>query len=163
MAAVKSSTKTSVKTVKAKKSAPEKQEKPQYIPRATEKAYTLQGLRQYSFLVPMSASKQEIAKNISNNFNVTVVDVRVNIRKGKKTRYSRGKHAYPGITYRRDHKFAYVTLKEGDKIAVFEEQEDEKSKAAKATKAASSDKKADKKAEKAEKKAAKKAEKKGDK
>ena len=156
MASAKTSTKTTVKTTKATKTPEEKPVKPQYIPRATEKAYTLQTLRTYSFLVPMSASKQEIAEKISNNFNVTVVDVRVNIRKGKKTRYSRGKHAYPGITYRRDRKFAYVTLKEGDKIAVFEEEEK-----AEDAKKSSSDKKAAKKAEKAEKKA-KKAEKKGD-
>ena len=32
------------------------------------------------------------------------------------------KHAYPGTTYRRDKKIAYVTLKEGDKIRVFEEE-----------------------------------------
>lgn len=144
--------KTTIKTVKDK-TPQEKVAKPQYLPRATEKAYGLQTLRTYEFFVPLSATKQEIAKNISNNFNVTVIDVRVNIRKGKKTRFSRGKHAYPGTTFRRDHKVAYVTLKEGDKIAVFEE-EDKKS---------ASDKKADKKAEKAAKKEAKKAEKKGDK
>ena len=92
-------------------------------------------------------SKQEIAKAVSNQFNVTVEDVRVVIRKGKKTRFSRGKHAYPGTTYRRDHKFAYVTLKEGDKIAVFKEVEEaSNNKAAK-----KDDKKSEKKAEKSDK------------
>lgn len=129
--------------------------KPTYLPRATEKAYFEQTKRTYIFVAPLEASKMEIAKGVSKEYDVTVEDVRVLTRKGKKTRFSRGKHAYPGTTYRRDHKFAYVTLKEGDKIAVFEEEEKSSDK-----KAA---KKADKKAEKAEAKAAKKAEKKGDK
>ncbi|MBR0415725.1 50S ribosomal protein L23 [Candidatus Saccharibacteria bacterium] len=130
--------------------------KPTYLPRATEKAYFEQAKRTYIFVCPLDAAKAEIAKMVSKEYNVTVEDVRVLTRKGKKTRFSRGKHAYPGTTFRRDHKFAYVTLKEGDKIAVFEEPEEK----------TSSDKKADKKADKAEKKADKKAvkaEKKGDK
>ncbi len=122
----------------------------QYIPRATEKAYVAQTKNIYIFFVPQAASKQEIAKKISEEFKVTVIDVRTATRKGKQTRYSKGKHAYPGITYRRDHKVAYITLKDGDKIPVFEEVKEE----------VKEDKKADKKAikeEKAEKKAAKKA------
>ena len=135
--------------------------KPLYLPRATEKAYAEQTKRTYIFICPLDASKMEIKEGVAKAYNVTVEDVRVLTRKGKKTRFSRGKHAYPGTTYRRDHKIAYVTLKEGDKIAVFEEEEK------------ASDTKADKKAEKADKKAvkaeakaakeAKKAEKKGDK
>lgn len=93
----------------------------QYIPRATEKAYVAQSKNQYIFFVPQTASKQEIAKRIGEEFKVTVIDVRVTTRKGKQTKYSKGKHAYPGITYRRDHKVAYITLKDGDKIPVFEE------------------------------------------
>lgn len=112
----------------------------QYIPRATEKAYVAQTKNQYIFFVPMSASKQEIAKQIGEAFKVTVIDVRVATRKGKQTKYSKGKHAYPGITYRRDHKVAYITLKDGDKIPVFEEVKEE----------VKEDKKADKKASKSE-------------
>ena len=112
-------------------------------PRATEKAYFAQTENTYIFNVPLDASKQAVAKAVSEQFNVTVEDVRINIRKGKKTRFSRGKHAYPGTTYRRDRKFAYVTLKEGDKIRVFEEE-----KKAEEPKKASSAKKADKKSEK---------------
>lgn len=124
----------------------------QYIPRATEKAYVAQTKNQYIFYVPKAASKQEVAKKISAEFKVTVTDVRIANRKGKATRFSRGKHAYPGITYRTDQKVAYITLKEGDKIPVFEEAKDDKKAAKKA------DDKADK-AEKAEKKTAEKAEK----
>ena len=104
------------------------------IPRATEKAYTEQAKNTYVFYVPENGSKQSIAKAVEEQFNVTVIDIRVLNRKGKKARFSRGKHAYPGTTYRQDKKLAYVTLKEGDKIKVFEEEakeevkEDKKSK-----------------------------------
>lgn len=123
----------------------------QYIPRATEKAYTLQTQNTYVFYVPRSASKQEIAKQIAEAFKVTVIDVRTTVRKGKPTRFSRGKHAYPGTTTRQDHKVAYITVKAGDKIPVFDEpqQADDKKSA----------KEEDKKAAKEEKKVAKKAEK----
>lgn len=112
----------------------------QYIPRATEKAYVAQTQNTYIFFVPMKASKQEIAKQISEAFKVTVIDVRTTVRKGKPTRFSRGKHAYPGVTNRQDKKVAYITVKEGDKIPVFEEVKETKE-----------DKKADKETKKAEK------------
>lgn len=128
----------------------------QYIPRATEKAYNAQTKNQYIFFVPMSASKQEIAKQIGTAFKVTVIDVRVATRKGKQTKYSKGKHAYPGITYRRDHKVAYITLKDGDKIPVFEEVKEEVKEDKKADKKAAKAEKSDAKEAKAEKKPAKK-------
>lgn len=118
----------------------------QYIPRATEKAYNAQAQNKYVFYVPKSASKQAIAGAIAEAFKVTVVDVQVLSRKGKATRFSRGKHAYPGITFRQDHKVAYITVKAGDKIPVFEEEK-------------KADAKADKKADKAEAKETKKVEK----
>lgn len=125
----------------------------QYIPRATEKAYAEESKHTYMFYVPKGASKQEVAKTIAEAFKVTVIDVRTSVRKGKPTRFSRGKHAYPGITFRQDHKIAYITVKEGDKIPVFEEEKkDDKKSEAKTEKA---DKKTAKKAVKAEKKVAK--------
>lgn len=133
-----------------------KQNKLEIFVRATEKSYAEQAKRTYVFFAPLSASKQEIAKAVAGEFKVTVTDVRVLTRKGKATRYSKGKHAYPGTTYRRDHKVAYVTLKEGDKIKVFEEEEVEASKTDKKAE------KTDKKEAKKSAKTAKKAEKKGD-
>jgi len=121
-------------------------------PRATEKTYTEQTKRVYVFPVDLKASKQAIAKRVEDEFNVKVTEVKTLIRKGKKTRYSKGKHAYPGITYRKDKKFAYVKLAEGHSIKVFEEQEDNKTSAKEA-------KKLEKAAEKAAKKEAKKADK----
>ena len=92
------------------------------IPRATEKAYNEQTKNTYIFYVPADATKQEVAKSITEQYNVTVKDIRILTRKGKATRFSKGKHAYPGTTYRRDRKYAYVTLAEGNKIRVFDEE-----------------------------------------
>lgn len=110
-------------------------------PRATEKTYMEQTKRTYVFPVKREMSKQEIAKLVESEYNVKVTDVRTLIRDGKKTKFSKGKHAYPGITHRQDKKLAYVTLAEGNSIKVFEEPEETKTSAKEA-----SEKKADKKA-----------------
>lgn len=115
-------------------------------PRATEKTYAESFKRTYVFLIKKATSKQEVKKMVEKEFNVTVTDVRTLIRNGKKTKYSKGKHQYPGTTFRQDKKFAYVTLKEGDSIKVFEEQE---------TNTSAKEAKADKKAKKADKNAGK--------
>ena len=130
-------------------------------PRATEKAYVAQSQNTYIFFVPKAATKQAIAKAIAEEFKVTVTDVRTANRKGKATRFSRGKHAYHGITYRQYHKVAYIAVKEGDKIPVFEEVKAEEPKKADKSdkKDDKAEKKAAKKADKAEKKTTKKAEK----
>ena len=115
-------------------------------PRATEKSYLEQTNRIYAFPVKRTMSKQEIAKMVEKEFNVTVTNVRTLIRNGKKTKFSKGKHAYPGITHRQDKKFAYVRLKKGDSIKVFDEPEDNKTSAkeAKADKKTKADKNAGK-------------------
>jgi ribosomal protein L23 len=116
-------------------------------PRATEKSYLEQTNRIYVFPVKKSMGKQEIARMVEKEFNVTVTNVRTLIRNGKKTKFSKGKHAYPGITYRQDKKFAYVRLKKGDSIKVFDEPEEDKktsAKEAKAEKKAKADKNAGK-------------------
>ncbi len=115
-------------------------------PRATEKSYLEQTNRIYVFPVKRTMGKQEITKMVEKEFNVTVTDVRTLIRNGKKTKYSKGKHAYPGITHRQDKKFAYVRLKQGDSIRVFDEPEETKTSAKEAKKAEKTAKKADKNA-----------------
>ena len=105
-------------------------------PRATEKTYREQTKRTYAFFVKPSESKQSIITRVEKDYNVKVTDVRVLTRKGKKCRFSKGKHAYPGTSFRRDHKLAYVTLAEGNSIRVFEEPEKTVAKAEKATKSA---------------------------
>lgn len=86
-------------------------------PYATEKVFSLQTEHKYSFLVPMSATKQEIAAEVKNKYNVTPISVHTIVRKGKPMRISRGKHAYPAKGYRPDMKFAYVTIKSDETIA----------------------------------------------
>ncbi len=122
-------------------------------PRATEKTYREQAKRTYAFVVKKSDTKQTVAKLVEKEFGVTVTDVRILNRDGKQTKFSKGKHAYPGITYRQDKKIAYVTLKDGDSIKVFEEPEKEEPKketkvSAKEAKAAKKEAKADKNADK---------------
>ena len=73
-------------------------------PRATEKSYLEQTNQIYVFPVKKSMGKQEIAHMVEKEFNVTVTNVRTLIRNGKKTKFSKGKHAYPGITHRQDKK-----------------------------------------------------------
>ena len=109
-------------------------------PIQTEKAYREEAKRTYMFVAEDGASKQEIAKTVEKQYNVTVTGVRIAIRKGKKTKFSKGKHAYPGITTRADKRIAYVTLKEGDKIKIFDEEQ--------ATEEVKADKKSDKKGDK---------------
>ena len=115
-------------------------------PRATEKTYQEQTKRTYVFPIGREVSKQEVKKLVEKEYNVTVTDVRTLNRKGKTTKFSKGKHAYPGLTHRQDKKFAYVTLAEGNSIKVFDEPEDNKTSAkeAKAEKKAKADKNAGK-------------------
>lgn len=91
------------------------------IPRATEKAYRLSQGNVYIFSAPLDANKQQITDAVEAQFNVTVTGIKTLVQSGKAVRYSRGKHRYPGTTHRKDTKKAYVTLKEGDSIQVFEQ------------------------------------------
>jgi large subunit ribosomal protein L23 len=70
--------------------------------------------RQYSFIVDMDANKHDVALAVTTLFKVTVEDVRTSIQRGKIKRVgkSMGKRA--------NFKKAFVTLKEGDKIDLFE-------------------------------------------
>lgn len=94
------------------------------IPRATEKAYR-QSLASnvYVFDVPLAANRQEIAAAVESQFEVSVEKVKTLVQSGKAVRFSRGKNRYPGTTHRKDSKKAYVTLKAGDSIQVFDQVE----------------------------------------
>ena len=91
-------------------------------PIQTEKAYRAQANNAYMFIVPASANKMSVAAQVAEQYNVAVEQVKIAVRKGKATKFSRGKHAYPGTTFRQDKKIAYVTLKDGDKIKIFDEE-----------------------------------------
>ncbi len=95
------------------------------IPINSEKAYQLSTEGIYLFKVPLSANKQQIAQLVENEYNVTVTGVKTLIQSGKSIAFSRGKRSRPGTTKRTDTKKAYVSLKDGDTITVFEEQKEE--------------------------------------
>jgi Ribosomal protein L23 len=92
------------------------------IPIAKEKALNASTIGKYMFFAPLDANKNQIAESVAAQFSVTVTDVTTLVRKGKPKRSSRGKRRYPGTTFAKDMKVAYVTLKEGDKIKIFDEE-----------------------------------------
>lgn len=109
-------------------------------PRLSEKTYglSLSG-NTYTFEVPGEANKHSVSRAIAAQFNVTVVDVNIVNVKGKTKRTVR-KGGRPTMGKRADVKKAYVTLKDGDKLSVFETEADTKSE-----KAPKADKKKEKK------------------
>ena len=71
-------------------------------------------LRQYSFIVDKKATKHDVARAVESLFKVNVEGVRTNIVRGKTKRVGRSMGKRPNF------KKAVVTLKEGDKIELFE-------------------------------------------
>lgn len=70
--------------------------------------------RQYSFIVDKKATKVDVARAVESLFKVSVEGVRTNVVRGKVKRVGRS------IGQRPNYKKAVVTLKEGDKIDLFE-------------------------------------------
>jgi large subunit ribosomal protein L23 len=70
--------------------------------------------RHYAFLVDRKANKDEIKSAVQALFKVTVTDIRTSIHRGKTKRVGRSEGK------RQNWKRAIVTLKEGDKIELFE-------------------------------------------
>ena len=77
-----------------------------------------------------------MADAVTSQFEVTVTNVRIVVQKGKAVA-ARRRRKPSGVGHRADMKKAYVTLKAGDHIAIFDAPEESKS-----------DKKTTKKAEK---------------
>lgn len=95
-------------------------------PRVSEKAYGLSQVgRVYVFQVPNDANKITVAQAITAQFKVTVEAVNIANVKGKTKRTIKGRGRQTFGT-RPTMKKAYVTLKEGDSIAIFASEEDEK-------------------------------------
>jgi len=89
-----------------------------YRPLVTEKLTNLQDKGIYAFAVDPRATKIEIARAVAKKFNVTVIDVHTMNYKGKmKTQMTR-RGRFQGKTPH--YKKAIVTLKEGDKINLYE-------------------------------------------
>jgi large subunit ribosomal protein L23 len=70
--------------------------------------------RQYSFVVDRAATKHQVAAAVQQLFKVTVEGVRTAVVRGKVKRVGRNMGKRP------NWKKAIVTLKEGDKIDLFE-------------------------------------------
>ncbi len=83
-------------------------------PIVTEKSVNLASRQVYTFVVPTDSNKIEIARALKEYFKVDAVGVRTTITKGKAKRFKSVKGR------RVDIKKAYVTLKKGQKIAIFE-------------------------------------------
>lgn len=91
-------------------------------PVITEKSMRLAGSGIYMFNVSMSANKPLVAQAVKEQFKVDPIQVRIAITKGKVKKLK-------GITgKRKDSKRAFVTLKKGQKISVFEVNEEKKDK-----------------------------------
>ncbi len=90
-------------------------------PAISEKAIVLADEENtYVFYVPKSADKISIAKAVSDRYEVGVESVRTKINKGKtkRTYVRRGRRFITGE--RSDLKQAYVRVKDGDSIKLFE-------------------------------------------
>lgn len=84
-------------------------------PIISEKSIMLASTGTYMFDVPISANKMTIAESVHKNFKVDVTTVRISILKGKVKKFK-------GISgTRANRKRAFVTVKTGQKISVFEE------------------------------------------
>ena len=98
-------------------------------PRATENASALSTIKNvYVFNVPLTLNKNQIKEAIEKEFEVTVTGVRTVVQAGKVKRINKSrnpKRYVAGSTTQKDIKKAYVTVKEGDKIAIFESAEAE--------------------------------------
>ena len=73
-----------------------------------------ESFRQYSFVVDRAATKHDVERAVETLFNVKVEAVRTIIMRGKPKRVGRSMGSRPNF------KKAIVTLKEGDKIDLFE-------------------------------------------
>lgn len=94
-------------------------------PRITEKAYATiseekGAANQYTFVVPRTARKEAIKREVEEQFKVHVEDIRVINLPPKKRRF-RGKLGFTQMTRK-----AIVRLKKGETIATFDIQTEEK-------------------------------------
>lgn len=89
-------------------------------PVITEKSMNLAAKGVYLFDINQAANKPLVAKAVKDQFKVEVAMVRISITKGKIKRFK-------GVVGQlKDHKRAFVTVKKGQKIAVFDVQSEEK-------------------------------------
>lgn len=85
-------------------------------PVITEKSYKDAQEGVYTFIVVNRANKIQIKEAVEKQFKVTVTKVRIVNTPGKRVRFGMSRRQ----GRRSDTKKAYITLKDGDKIALFE-------------------------------------------
>ena len=91
-------------------------------PIISEKSMNLAGTGVYMFEANKAANKLQISAEVARMFKVDVIAVRTNVLKGKTKRFK-------GTTGRRsDTKRAFITLKAGQKITIFDAEEKSKDK-----------------------------------
>lgn len=91
------------------------------LPRLSEKTYRLsQAVNTYVFDVPVTSNKHQIKAAVESQYKVSVDTVNVQRKEGKQKRSVR-KRVQPTLGQERTTKRAYVKLKSGDKIPMFEE------------------------------------------
>jgi large subunit ribosomal protein L23 len=83
-------------------------------PIISEKSYDLADLNKYTFKVDRRATKPDIRRAVEEIFKVGVIAVNTANMRGKLKRQGRNQG------YRPNWKKAVVTLREGDKIEIFE-------------------------------------------
>jgi len=90
------------------------------IPRMSEKSFAAASQENgvYTFVVPKSTNKHDVKTFVEKLYEVTVTNVNISILKGKTKRFNQ-KRGRASVGTRQNVKKAYVTLKSGDKIAVF--------------------------------------------
>lgn len=88
-------------------------------PLITEKMNTLNEANKYGFVVDYNANKIEIARSVKEKFNVDVENVHTIRYQGKTKTQFRKSGRFTGKTAR--FKKAIITLKEGQKIDLFEQ------------------------------------------
>ncbi len=94
-------------------------------PVISEKSFAQSKNKVYTFEVSKMSNKIEIAKKVGEIFKVDVVKVRTNTTRGKSK-------TFKGVKGKRsDKKKAYVTLKSGQVIKIFETEDDKKAKKSK--------------------------------
>jgi large subunit ribosomal protein L23 len=98
-------------------------------PIISEKSFNLAANGVYTFLVDLSSEKKQIAREVEELFKVDVISVNIVNIPGKVKRVKKG------YGKRSDIKKALVRIKKGQKISIFEVEEDKKQKTQKEMKA----------------------------
>ena len=89
-------------------------------PRLSEKTYAISEERNvYAFVVPSSINKHQVAKAVTEQYEVTVTNVRLASVPGKTYRSYRNRGRVTHKGFRSGLRKAYVTLKDGDKLPLF--------------------------------------------